>query len=89
MSPSVGSPVGGASSVVVFIVCLCVCFGQGSGDPDEERTQPSRGLVESGSPDVRHAHRSGQFKLSVCWGGGGGGGGVLFSFVVFLRGQLY
>lgn len=43
------------------LVCLRVSLCQGSRDLDEEWTQPSRGLVESGSPDVRHAHGSGQF----------------------------
>lgn len=33
---------------------------QGPGDSDEERTQPSRGLVEFGRPDVRHANGSGE-----------------------------
>lgn len=48
-APSVGSLVGGG-----LLASL-----QGSRDPDEERTQPSGGLVESGRPDVRHAHWSG------------------------------
>ncbi|KAI1232738.1 hypothetical protein IHE44_0006577 [Lamprotornis superbus] len=34
--------------------------GAGPRDPGAERAQPSSGLVESGRPDVRHAHRIGK-----------------------------
>lgn len=43
--------------------CGLVLF-QGSRDLDEKWAQQSRGLVESGRSDVRHAHRSGQFKMN-------------------------